>query len=290
MNENILMNCQLNNKDYSDKRRTTALVLDVETSLSESNEKVLFDIGWTISEVQNEEMVIHRSFLVEEIFLNMDIMKRAHYFNKYPKYIKALASGLINLAPWGEIIRTLNEDIIKFNVKHLYAYNAGFDKTSITTTNRFINPLNELVYDMRCLWSAMTTTHLDTKKYILTAVANRWYNPTTGNIFTGAEYAYRFISQDFEFVEDHTGLEDSIIETKLLWEVNKSNKKKQWDINPQTWKVVQETKNKLGITIELEPKQPQEPKKVEWLHVDRIKTEVIETDTKIINITVQEKE
>ena len=56
MNKKLNRGVILNNFNANDKRKTTALVLDVETALSKGNEQLIFDIGWTISSVSNEQI------------------------------------------------------------------------------------------------------------------------------------------------------------------------------------------------------------------------------------------
>ena len=247
MNSKIIRNKQLNEIDYNDKRRTTALVLDVETSLSQGNEQLIFDIGWTVSSVSNEQMVLHRSYIVEEIFLDTPLMMRAFYFKKYPEYVRALADGRAELKPFNEIINILNNDIIDLNVKTLYAYNAKFDSTAITKTHRYINnEKSELVYDIKCLWSLSAQTFMATQKYVLTAFDNNWLTDK-GNIKTSAEMAYRYLSGDLDFIEEHTGLEDSLIETKILWAINKYGKKKDKDCKQQPWRRIKKIKDEMGL-------------------------------------------
>lgn len=246
MNSKIERNKVLVDYDFSDKRRKTALVLDVETSLGDENEKVLFDIGWTISNVSNETMVMHRSYIIEEVFLDMKVMHRAFYFNKFSQYVKALANGNAELIKFNDMIKILNDDIQKYNVYRLYAYNSNFDAGAINVTNQYVNNnTSELKYDVKCLWHMATQTFMATRKYILTALENEWVSEK-GNIKTGAEFAYRYLSKDYDFVEEHTGLEDSIIETKILWAMkNYANK----DLEPSgsAWRLIKELKEEMGL-------------------------------------------
>lgn len=241
------MNEQLTDTDYTDKRRKTVLVLDVETALSKGNEQLVFDIGYTISEMSNQRMVLHRSFLVQEIFLDMSLMERAYYFKKYPQYLVALSNGKTQLKPFNEIISILNEDMRKYNSNNMYAYNANFDSTAIMKTNRYLNPLApELKYKMHCLWSLSTQTIMASQRFVLTAIENGWLTEK-GNIRTSAEITYRYLTENHEFVEDHTGLEDSLIETKILWAINKNSNKKDTECVLPPWKRVKALKDEMGL-------------------------------------------
>ena len=60
-----------------------------------------------------------------------------------------------------------------------------------------------------------------------------------GNIRTGAEYAYRFCSGDFGFIEDHTALSDAVIETEIMAACYACKKSVPYGImNAQPWRIV----------------------------------------------------
>lgn len=244
MNSNIVRNKVLVDYDFSDKRRKTALVLDVETTLGDENKEAIFDIGWTISSVANEKMVMHRSYIIEEVFLNMKQMHKAYYFNKYPKYVKALAEGKTQLIKFNDMVKQLNNDIQQFNVYRLYAYNSNFDSRAINHTNRMLNNnTSDLNYDVKCLWHMSTQTFMATRKYVLIALEKEWISEK-GNIKTSAEMAWRYLSGEHDFIEEHTGLEDSIIETKILWKM-KNYAKLDFEPHGAAWRLVKEIKDQI---------------------------------------------
>lgn len=248
MNKNIIRNTQLENFDFSDKRRKSVMVLDVETALSEGYEQLIFDLGWTVANLNQEKMIIHRSYIVEEIFLDMKLMERAYYFKKYPQYVKALAEGRAELKPFNEIIAILEQDIKDYNVYRMFAYNSKFDSTAINVTHKYLyNNTSELKYDINCLWSLSTQTFMATEKFVLTAVENGWVSEK-GNIKTSAEIAYRYLTGDHDFVEAHTALEDSIVETKLLFKI-KNYSQKDYESAKQPWRRIKEIKDKMGLEL-----------------------------------------
>lgn len=246
MNSTIELNKQLNDIDYTDKRRKTAIVLDVETAMSEDNEQLIFDLGWTVTSVSNQENVIHRSYLVQEVFLNMKLMQRAYYFNKYPEYVMALNNNNTEIKPFNEIIKILNNDIIKYNVYRMYAYNARFDISAINKTHKYINnDTSDLLYKMNDLWSLSTQTFMATEKFILTALKNGWVTEK-GNIKTSAEIAYRYLTGNHDFIEKHTATEDTIIETEILWKINNYSEK-DFECSRQPWKRIADLKKEKGL-------------------------------------------
>lgn len=283
------INKQLNNKDYSDKRRKTSLVLDVETTLATDNETIIFDIGWAISEPSNQEFVMLRSFVVKETFLNMKLMERAHYFEKYTRYVEKLASGEMQLVPFNKIVETLNNDISTYNVNNMYAYNAGFDKGAIEKTNEYINPLTTLTYNMQCIMSAAAGSVMKTKKYITTCIENNWLTETEKNVSTNAQTLWRYISGDYDFIEEHTGLEDAIIETKILWHVLGRAKRSDFTIGTNNWASVNGLRKELGYELVTQtPSQTKKEKKPRvWLKLENAKNETIIINNKEITIIVK---
>ena len=59
------------------------------------------------------------------------------------------------------------------------------------------------------------TSFLNTSEYVNFATIHGFVSEA-GNIQTSAEVAYRFLTNNLDFVESHTGLEDVEIETAIL--------------------------------------------------------------------------
>ena len=65
-----------------------------------------------------------------------------------------------------------------------------------------------------------------------------WVSPA-GNIKTGAEFAHRYCSGDYSFIEDHTALSDARIETFIMAECFKLKKRVPYGkINGAPWRLV----------------------------------------------------
>lgn len=286
VNKGIKRNTVLSEVDFSDKRRKTTMVVDVETTLGAGNESTIFDIGWTVSIPSKKEMVMHRSYIVKEVFLDMKLMGRAHYFNKYSQYVMGIAMGTIELVSWEHVKYMLNKDIQQFNVNNILAYNGGFDRDAIIKTQQYLNENIEFVLNVKCLMVEVVDKVLATEKYVKLASAMGWYTDG-GNIKTNAECAYRYISQKYDFVEAHTGLEDSIIETELMWHVHSINGRKDYIIGSKSWKNVKDIAERLNLLGE---KKPTIKKEKEWLKLENAKTETIKIKGKTIEVIVTETE
>ena len=130
-------------------------------------------------------------------------------------------------------------DVDAFGVNVLAAYNLGFDRRVMRQTNeRFgLGPILPAM-DMLDIWQFACETKLSQARYKEIARELGWVS-AAGNIRTGAEYAYRFCSGDFGFIEDHTALSDAVIETEIMAACYACKKSVPYGImNAQPWRIV----------------------------------------------------
>ncbi len=244
----------MNNNKLNDKRVKKYLVFDTETAPhyqeNGSMKHIVFDIGYTVCD-RHGNILIERTFLVKEIFLNMSMMKHAYYFNKYPSYLEKLNNNSITLMPWIDIIHIMEKDIECYNIKNVYAYNMNFDLTAINNTQMFILDREFLFFKAvgvrpNCLWGMACESFLSTKKFMKLAIEQEWLTQG-GNITTNAETAYRYIANAYDFEESHTALEDSRIETIILSKCLKSRQKLKGGIYSQPWRMVKSKALSYGL-------------------------------------------
>ena len=220
-------------------------------------QQIVFDVGWVVQDRAGNQF-IHRSFVVEEIFLDMESMKHAHYFKKYPQYVVELASGQRSLRKWIEIMAILEQDVLEYGVREMAAYNANFDfEGALPNTHRMVTSTELTLFEdysisKTCLWNWATQSILSTLDYAKVAVREGWVSEA-GNLRTKAENTYRYIKEQYDFVEEHTGLEDAAIEGEIyaeLWKVaRKADRGLPKGIQP--WKVVKDFLESKGVQIEL---------------------------------------
>lgn len=223
---------------------------------------LVYDIGWTI--VSRARGVMERkSFLVAETFAVPAIFDTAYYREKRPLYLEMMRRGEIQLLPWNDIIDILVADIERCD--YVCAYNAMFDfAKAIPFTELYIHKLysadyssweatqrsicsaiaakampkkNEREFDkdhfhlrgkaypMIDIWGLSCMYLLDNNNYRRLALENG-YLSNTGTYFTSnAEVAKRYLSDKYDFVEDHTALSDALIESEILLHTLKRGKK-----------------------------------------------------------------
>lgn len=216
----------------------TILVLDTETVGLEGH---VYDVGYAIANKRGD-ILAERNWLVEENFTNPKKMMGAFYAGKhFTHYARMLQDGEIRLTPWAEIVEALRADMIAYSVDVIAAYNAGFDFRVLRQTHADLggtDPIIQAPVEVLDIWQFACETKLSQKSYARIARSLGWVSPA-GNIKTGAEFAYRYVSGDPAFIEDHTALSDARIEVSILAECYRQKKSVPYGIiNGAPWRIV----------------------------------------------------
>ena len=214
------------------------MTIDTETVGLEGH---VYDIAWAISNKRGE-IVAERNWLVRENFTNPKKMMGAFYAGKtFTHYAPMLERGEITMASWFDIIETLRADAVEHGVNVVAAYNAGFDFRVLAQTHNDLGGSGK-VFPFACdvldIWQFACETKLSQKQYRKIALDQGWVSPA-GNIKTGAEFAFRFCSGDWAFIEDHTALSDVRIEVAIMAECFAQKKSVPYNIiNASPWRIV----------------------------------------------------
>lgn len=221
---------------------------------------LIYDLGWQIIDRQGN-VYARRSFLISEIFSVPSIFNTAYYCEKRPIYLEKLRNGEITLASW-ETATSLLENDLQY-VECVGAYNSMFDfKKAIPFTELYINMLyspkyneweqmqNKFIdiianerpsknsqefdemhfifrnnkYDLFDIWGLSCEHLLNNNEYKKMCLDNGWTTASGKYFKTSAETAYRFFKTDFEFIESHTAIEDTEIESELFTEILRRTK------------------------------------------------------------------
>lgn len=214
------------------------LVIDTETCDLEGN---VYDVGFVITDKKGH---IYHEFnaLVWETFTDADKMMGAFYAKKmFTHYAPMLNDGRVKLETWENVSGAIREIAAFYDVQTVAAYNLGFDgrvmanmRQQFGTAPLFADGIRELD-----LWQFACEVRLNRQTYRKLAIAKGWVSPK-GNIRTGAEYAYRFVSGEHGFIEDHTALSDVHIEVAIMAECFKQKRKVPYGVvNNHPWRLVQ---------------------------------------------------
>lgn len=220
---------------------------------------LVYDIGWTIAS-RTHGIIEKRNFLVAETFSVPTVFNTAYYKEKRPLYLDMMKRGEIEVLPWDAIMEILLTDLQ--DAAYICAYNAMFDfKKAIIFTEQYIRklysplyheweelqrescrrilttkPHNERDFDpehfifrgekypMIDIWGVACKYLLNNSKYKNMCLKENKISNSGLYFTTNAEVAMQYLSQRFDFIEDHTALSDAEIETEILFTCLKRGK------------------------------------------------------------------
>lgn len=194
-------------------------------------QSLVYDLGWAVTD-ENGHIYKTRSFVIAEIFCGMkDVMESAYYADKIPQYWEDIKSGKRILASFWKVKKALKDDIKEYGVKNIFAHNASFDVRALNNTIRYITkskfrwffPWSIEIWDTLKM---ARKTIAKRKDYIVFCAKNNYLTKhKKPQVRLTAEILFRYLSGDNNFVESHTGLEDVLIETKIMAHCLKLDKK-----------------------------------------------------------------
>lgn len=240
-----------------DKRKKYIMVMDVETAGGLA-QKLVYDLGFAIVDKKGT-IIEERSYLIQEIFEDKQLMDSAYYAEKVPSYRKELAEGKHELVSFWQAREELLLMAEHYGVQTFAAYNLNFDMSALkNTTNylmsgmkshkgkyKFLTPTFKNA-DMLCIWSLACEVLFSQKSFAKFAFKNGKYSEA-GNYKTSAEVAYQYMINDPDFVEVHKGLEDVRIEAEILGRCLKQNKKYISGIISHPWRMVTNQHGKVVL-------------------------------------------
>lgn len=189
------------------------MIFDTETTSLEK--PFCYNIGYVVVDTETNETLVKRDFVCEQVWHNPMLFSTAYYANKREIYVKAMRQRKTKMDKFGYICQQMIRDIKNFNITSAYAYNSPFD---------------EKVFNFNCDWFKCNNPFdnipiFDIRGYahhfICDDIFKDWCEThnafsESGNYSTTAENVYRYISNNVDFIEDHTALSDSEIETEIL--------------------------------------------------------------------------
>ena len=221
-----------------DRRISYKIVLDTETCPIDKDFKgvsaqnmFVYDCGWAVVDKRGN-VYKTRSFINADIFLNEKLlMNSAYYANKIPKYWEDIKNGTRILTSFYNIRKALLEDIAEYEVKEIFAHNMRFDYGTLNVTQRWLTKSKFRYFFPKEVEICDTLKMardviLKMPTYVRFCEENNFI--TSHKIpqpKTSTEVIYRFITNDVDFIESHTGLEDVMIEKEIMAYCYKQHKK-----------------------------------------------------------------
>lgn len=191
------------------------VVFDTETTNLEK--PFVYNIGYKIVNTDNGWIdLVKHDFVVEQVWHNDMLFTTAYYANKREIYVQRMRARKCFMEKFGYITQTMVREFKAYDIQFAFAYNSPFD---------------DKVFQYNCDWFKCNNPFdnieiVDIRGYVHKAIAftpeyqkfceDNGYFTESGNYSTTAETVFRYVMQDTDFVEEHTALSDSHIETEIL--------------------------------------------------------------------------
>ncbi len=196
------------------------MIIDTETA-NTLDDALVYDFGYIIARLDGT-IIKKGGYIVEEIFTCEDLMTSAYYAEKIPSYHRMIDERkrhCTTLDKLQTILRVLQK---QYGIKKVFAHNALFDYKALNTTcrytsssqRRFMLPYGLEVWDILKLSRLTVGTLPEYKEFCFDngfVTAHRTPRPRMT-----AEVIYRFLTQDTDYSEPHTSVEDVLIEFEIL--------------------------------------------------------------------------
>lgn len=211
-----------------DKRKAYYLTIDTETANS-MDDPIVYDIGGCIHDKQGNVYETF-SFVIYEVYRGMrDLMENAYYSYKLPIYEKELKMGSRKMVQYHTAKKHIAKLCEKYNVKAIIAHNARFDYKATATTQRYLTcskyryflPYGIPIWDTLKMAQDTICKQPTYHKWC----ENNGYCMKNGKPRATAEILYKYISCNDDFIEEHTGLADVLIEKEIFAKCMAQHKK-----------------------------------------------------------------
>lgn len=196
------------------------LILDTETANS-LEEPIVYDLGFAVVDLEGNVLET-KSLIISEIFLDKEFMNSAYYANKIPQYWENIKSGKSMLCRFNTARDIVHKVCKKYNIKKVFAHNMRFDYRSTNLSQRYLTcskyryffPYGIEFWDTLKMARAVFKEDENYSKF---CVENEFLtnHAKRQNKYT-AEVLYRYLTNNVEFIEEHKGLDDVLIEKEIL--------------------------------------------------------------------------
>ena len=194
------------------------IVFDTETTNS-IDDPIVYDLGFAVVDEQGKVYEKH-SYVVADIFLDKELMSVAYFADKREQYWKEIKEGKRQLRRFKTIKHIFRDVCKQCNISIIVAHNARFDYNSLNLTQRWLTSSKWRYFFPYGIefWDTLKMSRevmKNNKQYSEFCHENGFITKNGQKQFT-AEVLYRFLTNDVDFVESHTGLEDVLIEKEIL--------------------------------------------------------------------------
>ena len=214
-------------------KKKFGILLDTET-VSKQGQTLVYDLAWLVID-NNGNVIEEHNFIIDEVYSDFPALFDSQFitYGKYLWYSDALAHGMLESVSAFDALNALYLSMCEYNVSFVTAYNVPFDLRAINETCKQFEVLNPLdVYEhltgvslnIMDLWR-LAKSHIVTKPYKQFCADNGFLTDKHKKPKTSAEIVYKWISDNVDFVEDHTALSDCLIEVEIYVKCKRKKKR-----------------------------------------------------------------
>lgn len=197
-------------------RKNIYCTLDTETFGGASNPKGIYHLAGIIHDRFGRIIAVF-NYLIAEHY--EEIEKDSYAKKNFHKYLEMIQNGDITvIATEKDAVNEVKKICDFYNVRYMMAYNSGFDFVK--------TECKELIKDREFidiyLMTLQTITHI--KKYAKFCLKNGLQSRSGKCVATTAESVYAYLTNNADYSEEHTALEDSKIEMQIFLACVKTHK------------------------------------------------------------------
>lgn len=194
------------------------IILDTETT-NDIDCPLVYDFGFAVID-ENAHVYASYSYVNADVFCDDELMATAFFADKIPQYWEDIKNGNRVLKSFRSIERIFRRVCREWQVDTFVAHNARFDYLALQTTKRYITTSKErffFPYGSKFVDTLKLSREVFGKDEIYRnfCVTNNYVTNYGQNRYT-AEVIYRFLTNCNDFVEEHTGLADCMIEKEIF--------------------------------------------------------------------------
>lgn len=225
-----------------DRRHTYYIMIDTETANTftadgklDASSAQVYDMGIAVTD-KHGNIYEEYSLVNHDVWCRTEMMNSAYYAEKLPKYREQLADGTRKMSNTYEMGKLMRELCEAYQPRAIIAHNARFDVMALNSTQRYMTASKYryfLPYGMP-VWDTMKMAQqtIYKQKTYKKWCAENGYMTKNNQPRKTAEILYRYITNQDDFEEAHTGLEDVRIEAVIFAHCMRQHKK----MNPELWK------------------------------------------------------
>lgn len=215
-------------KQVNLKKERYLMFIDTETigTLNVKESILPFEIGMKVLDTENNKIVKEKSYLVRKFFNNKFIMLSTFSATKYPNYFEKLENDKrYKTMSVNDISKDIEKTISRYGIKIMVAHNGNFDKTAMSRLfNEFgvenpfekIDLLDTMEISKIITFSKDYTNFCLENKDNLNSMKDSNFITNSGRVRITAQAIYCYLTQNPDFQEAHTGLEDIDIEIEIF--------------------------------------------------------------------------